>query len=269
MADASRNPNARADQGGGLRPRPQISHQRGSSAQESPLPVPSLRRRLEQSEFLVRVFGAIGTGYLRLCLATTRWTYEGVDQVVAEAANGPVLYLMWHERSLFGPAHWPAAAGELSTLYAASAIGRVGGDMHRRFGRRPVRMSEKASNAQATREVLRRVKDGISIGMTTDGPQGPARVVNEATLGWAKAMGRPIFAYAYAVKRHKRLGTWDRLMFPWPFTRGHVVFVRWDGEVARKASADQMQAVKAGLEDALNTACEMADAGLKATSLNR
>lgn len=230
--------------------------------EESPCPVPSLRRRLEESEFLVRFFGAIGTGYLRLCFATTRWTYDGVDALVADATDGPVLYLMWHERSLFGPAHWPNAAGELSTLYAASAIGRVGGDMHRRFGRCPVRMSEKQSNAQAAREVLKRVRDGISIGMTTDGPQGPACVVNEATLDWAKAIQRPVYAYAFAVKRRRILKTWDKMMFPLPFTKGHAVFVKWNGNVPRRPTAADMEQARASLGETLNAAKAAADKAL-------
>lgn len=229
---------------------------------KAPDPVPTLRRRLETSKFLERFFGAIGTGYLRFCRATTRWTYEGVDALVADAAEGPVLYLMWHERSLFGPAHWPDDAGELSTLYAASPIGRVGGDMHRRFGRRPVRMSEKKNNAQAARTVLKRVRDGISIGMTTDGPRGPAWIVNDATLDWAKAIQRPVYCYAYAVRRRRILGTWDRMMFPFPFTTGKAVFVKWDGVMPRKPEAAEFEAARASLGDALNRAKAIADAAV-------
>ncbi|WP_165611882.1 lysophospholipid acyltransferase family protein [Cognatiyoonia koreensis] len=202
------------------------------------------------------------TGYLRFCLRTTRWTYEGRDALAAATKDGPVLFAMWHERSLFGPAHWPDALGELSTLFASSAIGRVGGDMHRRFGRRPMKMSEKRSNAKVSREVLKRLRDGISIGMTTDGPNGPARVVNDATLGWAGAIGRPVFCYAFAVKRHKRLKTWDRMMFPFPFTRGHVVFHTWDGTVPRKADDETLEAARRSLGAALNAACEKADKGV-------
>lgn len=221
--------------------------------------MPSLRRRIEQSEIPVRILGALATGYLRLCLRTTQWTFEGLDALAADTQTGPVLFAMWHERSLFGPAHWPDDLGELSTLYASSAIGRVGGDMHRRFGRRPMRMSEKQNNAKASREVLKRMKEGISIGMTTDGPQGPARVVNDATLGWAAAMGRPVYCFAFAVKRHKRLKTWDKMMFPLPFTRGHVVFHKWDGQVVRKADANALEQARQSLGAALDQSCAKAD----------
>ena len=230
--------------------------------QESPYPVPTLRRRLSKSAFLVRVFGAIGTCYLRFCLMTTRWTFEGVEELVADTKQGPVLYLMWHERSLFGPAHWPKDAGALSTLYAASAIGRVGGDMHRRFGRRPVRMYEKKNNASGVREVLRRVRDGVSIGMTTDGPRGPAWVVNDATLDWAKAIQRPTYAYAFAVKRCRILKTWDSMMFPLPFTRGYAVFVKWDAAVPRKPTTDDVEAARISLGNLLNRAKDTADRGV-------
>lgn len=125
-----------------------------------------------------------------------------------------------------------------------------------------MRMSEKSSNAKASREVLKRMKDGISIGMTTDGPQGPARVVNDATLGWAAAISRPVYCYAFSVKRHKRLDTWDKMMFPLPFTRGHVVFQKWDGQVMRKADADALEQARRSLGTALNETCAKADRAL-------
>lgn len=222
-----------------------------------------LRHRIIKSEFPVRLLGALATGYLRLCLATTRWTFDGLEALAAETAQGPVLYAMWHERSLLAPAHWPDQLGELSTLYASSAIGRIGGDMHRRFGRRPMRMSEKSNNAKTSREVLKRMKDGINIGMTTDGPKGPARVVNDATLSWAAAMGRPVFAYAFATRRHRRLKTWDQMVLPLPFSRGHVVFHKWDGTVPRKADAQGLDKARGSLGQALNTACAIADAAIR------
>ena len=250
--------NRASDQGLGLRLIRQISHQ-GREATPKGRSVSKLRSALIRAEWPYRLLGALFTAYLRFCDRTTRWTAEGLDEMAADLENGPVLFLMWHERSLFGPAHWPDEFGPLSTLFASSAIGRVGGDMHRRYGRTPMRISKSRSNAQTTREVLRRVKQGISIGMVTDGPSGPARVVNEATLGWAAAVSCPIYCYAFAKSRQRRLNTWDKLRVPLPFGRGHKVFLRWDGEVPRKSKPEALQIVRTELGRGLTQATNAAD----------
>ena len=197
-----------------------------------------LRKRLNHSRLLASILARIVGSYLRLCNATTKWQIEGLDALKADLADGPVLLVMWHERSLMGPVHWPVKAGQLSSLYDRSAVGRVSGAMQRQFGLQPMEMSNKTSNITASRQILHRVRDGISIGMTGDGPLGPARQVKDAPLDWARTMQRPVYAYAFTTKRHRRLDTWDNMMMPLPFTTGSLVFVKWDQTPARKATND-------------------------------
>lgn len=197
-----------------------------------------IRRRLEHSALLARILARLVGSYLRLCNATTRWQTEGLDDLKADLAKGPVLLVMWHERSIMGAVHWPVKNGQLSSLYARSAIGRVSGAMQRQFGLQPMEMSDKSSNVTASRQVLRRVRDGVSIGMTGDGPLGPALVLKDAPLDWARAMQHPVYGYAFAVKRHRRLKAWDKMILPLPFTKGALVFEKWDQTPTRKDHKD-------------------------------
>ena len=89
-----------------------------------------------------------------------------MDELRAALADGPVLLIMWHSRSVMGALHWPVADAPLSSLYDRSPIGRVSGALQRRVGLQPMEMSRKLSNRAASRTVLKRVKDGVSIGMT-------------------------------------------------------------------------------------------------------
>ncbi len=217
----------------------------------------TFRHRIEHSRALAWFLAWLIGSYLALCQATTRWDYRGVDALRADTADGPVLILMWHGRSLMGPFHWPKGVGQLSSLYDASPIGRVSGALQRRRGLRPMEMSDKMSNLAASRTILRRVREGVSIGMTGDGPLGPALVMKDAPLEWARVMKRPVYAYAYSVKRHRILGSWDSMMLPLPFTKGAVVFERFDGTVVDKLDETARDAFTRLLNQAVDAADEI------------
>jgi len=107
--------------------------------------------------------------------------------------------------------------------------------------------------------VMKRAKEGVSIGITADGPTGPAFTVKDAPLEWARIMQRPIFGYAFAAKRHRTLKTWDSMMIPLPFTRGAIVFDRLDVSVPRKATAEQIEAGRTAMTAELDRVTALAD----------
>ncbi len=216
----------------------------------------TLRQRIEHSRFLAWLLAAIAGSYLDLCQRTTRWEYRGLDQLKTDLATGPVLLLTWHGRSLMGPYHWPVKDGPVSTLYDASPIGRVSGALQRRRGLQPIEMSSKMSNLAASRVILRRVRDDVSIGMTGDGPLGPNQQMKAAPLAWARVMKRPVYGYAFATKRHKILGSWDKMMLPLPFTTGRVVFARFEGAVVGKADEAAQDALREFLDGIVAVADE-------------
>lgn len=206
-----------------------------------------LRQRLEQSEFLIRAVARLIAGYLRLCRATTRWDRRGLGDLRAALAGGPVIVVFWHDVSMMAPAHWPAGGGPLTSLRDTSPAGRVSGAVQERFGLLPMAMAARASNRVASRAVLKRVAEGVSIGLTGDGPKGPVRVMKEATLDWARVTGCPLFLFAALPRRHRRLASWDRLILPLPLTRGIAEFRRWDVEAPRKAPPEVLAALQVRL----------------------
>ena len=222
----------------------------------------TLRKRIEGSALLTALLGRLIAGYLRLCHRTTRWTDIGQAELRAALAHGPVVVVLWHEFSLLAPVHWPVRAGQHFSLRDTSPIGMVSGAVQARFGLDPLAMSAKMSNRAASREVLRRVAQGKSFGLTGDGPLGPRGVVKAAALDWARATGCPVFIYAFATKRHRRLKTWDKMVFPLPFTRGVSIYQRWQAEVPRRADPATIAALRTNLKDALDAAAAQAISAL-------
>lgn len=219
----------------------------------------NFRNRIEHSTTLAWVLSGIVGTYLSIVEKTTRWQVQGEDDLRAALAEGPVVIVMWHTRSLMGASHWPKGVGTLSSLYAASPIGRVSGALQRRCGLQPIEMADNTSNIAASRVVLGRAKAGISIGLTGDGPLGPALELKDAPLEWARSTRLPVFAYAFSSNKARTLDTWDDMMMPLPFGRGAKVYLRLSEPLTRKPDAATASNQRASLASLLSQAIEEAD----------
>jgi len=219
----------------------------------------SLRNRLENSDLLHRLLSAVLAVYLRLCLRTTRWQAEGLDDLIAALRQGPIILVLWHSRIMLGPAHWPSHMAPLATLRDTSPAGKLSGATQARFGMHPIAMSDRASNQTASRRVLKIIRGGTSLGLTADGPLGPARRLKPPPLDWARASGVPVFVYAYACPGW-RVSTWDKMLMPRPFGRGAYVYRRWNATIPKRPDAEHLAELAAALQAQLNQATSDADA---------
>jgi lysophospholipid acyltransferase (LPLAT)-like uncharacterized protein len=220
--------------------------------------VRSIRKRLEHSRVLAFLLGRALGLWMRLCRATTRWDVTGRADLDAALREGPVILILWHEGAMMSAALWATTGAPLSSLRADSAVGRISGSVQAHFGLRPMAMSARNGNLAASREVLRRLRDGVSVGLTGDGPLGPARILQDAGLDWARASGRPVFVMGWGTARHRRLATWDRMVLPLPFTRGRLIFARWDGGLARRPSDDELAAARTSLSALMSATMDAA-----------
>ncbi|MDX8354101.1 lysophospholipid acyltransferase family protein [Cognatiyoonia sp. IB215182] len=207
------------------------------------------RRRLKKSETLAIILGFVARLIFGICYRTTRWQGEGRAELEAALAEGPVILVVWHSRLLLGPAHWPLEHGQLSSIHTRSPIGRVVGAMQRQQGLHPFEMKENRSNRATSRQIMKLVQQGTSIGITADGPEGPALQLKDPPIDWARATGLPVFCYAYATKRQWRAKSWDQMLIPLPFTRGAYVYARFEETIPRKMDAAKMDALRTHLQD--------------------
>ncbi|TNC46565.1 DUF374 domain-containing protein [Rubellimicrobium rubrum] len=220
----------------------------------------SLRKWLGRQSWSPHVLGWPLSLWIRLCHATTQWTRQGDAEIEAALKNGPVILVLWHERIALSALHWRGEWGPISALHTTRFAGRVAGAVQAHLGTRPIAMQSRKGNLAASREVMRRLRGGVSVGITGDGPSGPVRELKDAPLEWARATGRPVFIYAFAMRRQKRLTTWDRLVWPRPFTQGAVVWRLWRSELPRRMDDATREAMRRDLEAALTAVADEAEA---------
>jgi hypothetical protein len=219
-----------------------------------------LRKWLEHRPWVTGAIAGLLAHWVRFCHATTRWDHRGEAELEAALRTGPVVVVFWHERLACSGLHWRQTWGPISALHTTRFAGRVAGAMQGRLGVLPIAMDSRKGNLAASREVLRRLREGTSVGLTGDGPQGPARVLKDAPLEWARATGRPVFVYAFATRRHRRLRVWDRMVWPGPFTRGAVVWRLWRDDLPRRIDEAGREVLRRDLAAALDAVAEEAEA---------
>jgi len=206
-----------------------------------------------------RLLGRIYAAYISLVYRTTRWEIRGDEELRAAMKEGPVIYLLWHSRTLMAIPLWPQGLTPITVPTADNRDGRISAVTHSRFNGTPFEMTFGRSNKGASRQILRLIRSGASIGITGDGPFGPRRVLQEAPLEWARISGLPVFLHANSVRRQSRLPGWDRMLFPWPFSRGAAVYRKWEAEVPRHPTEEERAALLKTLSDALDAATAEAD----------
>ncbi len=184
-------------------------------------------------------------GYLKACIATTRWRTENLG--AAEAvwdAGGPVIVCFWHARISISPACWPLDRAQepraLISLsvdgeFIAKAVAKLGFPAIRGSSTKKSNTEKHKGGAAAFRDVLKWLRGGGGIAITPDGPRGPAETMAEGAVMLARVSRAPVLLVGLASAPARRLPTWDRAVMPLPFGRGAIV---WDGPFHVAADAD-------------------------------
>jgi hypothetical protein len=106
--------------------------------------------------------------------------------------------------------------------------------------------------------MLKRLAEGECVGITPDGPRGPATVASGGIVNLARLAGAPIVPIACATSRRKILNSWDRFNLPLPFGRG--VFVWGEPiEIASDLDAAGIEQARRFVECRMNELAREAD----------
>ncbi|AAV94035.1 DUF374 domain-containing protein [Ruegeria pomeroyi] len=221
----------------------------------------SLRKKIADSEAVLNWVARRIASYIRLVHRNTSWQrigYEELDQLAA--AGEPVIVVLWHQRLAQSPYFFPLDKGRICSITSAARAGSMVGRVQQLFGMDTIAMSSHKRHVALSREVLGKMKDGISIGIAADGPRGPERVSSTVPLVWARSSGKRVFGITYSVRHGREMGSWDRLLLPRPWRNDGVFLCReWTDPVPRKASEEEFEALRQSLERHMNEITAEAD----------
>jgi lysophospholipid acyltransferase (LPLAT)-like uncharacterized protein len=180
--------------------------------------------------------------YIRFVYLTTSWNVDGSEWPRRLRTEGrPFILAFWHGRLLMIPMAWQRLA-PMHMLISAHPDGKIIADAVTYFGVNSVAGSTSRGGSAALRTMVKRLRGGDCVGITPDGPRGPAMTASVGIVNLARLAGVPIIPITYATSRRSVLSTWDRFHFPWPFGRGVYL---WGEPIQIPPELDE-----SGLEDA-------------------
>lgn len=218
-----------------------------------------LLKALSRSDAVRRPLCWVGAQYIRLVRVTGRWDSVGAE-LPAQFWDGgkPFILAFWHGRILMMPYSWRRSQ-PIRMLISGHRDGQIIARTVSHFGIDTVEGSSSKGGSAALRSMLKALKDGVCVGITPDGPRGPRMRASEGIVQVARLSGATVIPCTFSAARRKVLGSWDRFIVAWPFTRG--VFV-WGAPITvdRDADANTQEAARLAIEDALNAITRDADA---------
>ncbi len=153
---------------------------------------------------------------------TLRITYRDEDGgAEMKDMPQPLTIILWHNR-LFMAGEWHRRFRKKRRCYGLISGSRDGAWLETFYGWagiRAIRGSQNRRSFQATRELIRMVKDGHDAGITPDGSRGPKYQAKPGALFIARASRSSVallsFSYSWAI----RLNSWDQFVIPLPFSK--------------------------------------------------
>jgi lysophospholipid acyltransferase (LPLAT)-like uncharacterized protein len=196
--------------------------------------------------------------YIRFVYLTNRWTVDGAEPPRQLRRQGRSFILaFWHGRLLMIPMAWQRLA-PMHMLISAHRDGRIIADAVTHFGVHSIPGSTRRGGLAALRTMLKRLEESECVGITPDGPRGPAMRASGGIVNVARLAQVPIVPIVFATSRRRVLHSWDRFHLALPF--GHGVFLWGEPiEIDRELDETGLEHARMLVETRMNELAAEAD----------
>lgn len=216
-----------------------------------------LLRKIVYSSLVQELICYLIIGYLHLVYATCRKKFVNLEILLKHlASNEPLILACWHNRLILTPflgnkARKIYPQSKFMGLASKHGDGRFIGKIIAKMGAKTIygstRQARKASrgiNFKNLRELLENLSSGYCLGITPDGPRGPAQQINGELIHIAKLSQAKILAISVSSSKFKMVNSWDKMRVPLPFGRLCFYVDMQAISVAKEANDLEMQQMK-------------------------
>ncbi len=208
------------------------------------------------------MLGLLASLLLRFLFCTSRKRYIDLHKLTRFFDESrPIIVVSWHNRNILSSlgylVHRPKGR-HFFPMASASKDGTIATVTMKWLGVTCIRGSSSRGGTQALRTMIRMARAGHDLGITPDGPRGPAYRIQEGVITTARLTGLPIVPIAYQAKRKKILNSWDRMIVPYPFNTLNYVY----GDaitVPKDCAEEELETYRIKVERELMRVCDASE----------
>lgn len=189
--------------------------------------------RAIRDRLFVTLLPTAGRIILRLLYGSLRLSEEGASNIHLArglSKNGKVIFATWHSHLVIIACHLRGRGMRL--LISRHRDGQLISSILEKFGYSTVRGSSSRGGAGGLLGMVRGASKS-DLGLTPDGPRGPAGQMKPGVAILARITGMPVIPIGYSASRHWRLASWDRHVVPKPGSSCCIRYgspVRFEGD---------------------------------------
>lgn len=166
-----------------------------------------------------------------MLISTYKYEFRGEENLKKARTihpTGAFIFSIWHEQVLsVMAAH--AHSYPYMTLASRSKDGDFAAHIAMKLGFKSIRGSSRNKRAdkggkEALMEYIRNLSQGISGGVTVDGPKGPRQVCKPGIVIMAHKTGAPILPVICQASSYWEFNSWDRFKLPKPFAKLTIIY---------------------------------------------
>ena len=142
----------------------------------------------------------------------------------------PIIVAFWHNRLVMIPflalkLKKSLPKHKFMTLASKHGDGKFVGRIMQKFGFIAIsgstnnKRKNRGIDFSSMRKIISNLKKGYTLGITPDGPKGPALQINGELINIAKTTGASIVCASYSAKKTIIFNSWDKLQLPLPFNQ--------------------------------------------------
>lgn len=191
------------------------------------------KKNIMTNPVIQEIIAGLIWAYMMLVKYTVRWEIRGKEHIQPQWDNpGSAVLCFWHGRVVGLLAGWRLDLLRPTILISKSTDGDMITRTARNLGVRAVRGSSRnpkkdesgKGGQQALKDIIKLLKDGEAVVVTPDGPRGPRYRAKPGAATAAVDTNTHAIVCGFAVKGMKALGSWDRQVLVWPFSKGVFVW---------------------------------------------
>ena len=190
-------------------------------------------------------------GLIKVVLWTCRIEYVGTAKFFSIAQKQACVLMLWHDRlALVAPLllRVPGATALSYTAFvSASRDGQLVNEICASYPNVRIISVSHDGRHHALRALIQQLQTKQEVLLITpDGPRGPRHQVKPGLAMAARKATAPVIPFSWSTSRFWQLRTWDRMMFPKPFSKIVVTF----GTPLTMTGEDDDQRLEDGLQAA-------------------